>query len=244
MRKLWFAFLIAAMTVTALPAHAAQFVYSGSGTVTSALRSSSAPALTIAAGDQLTFRFSFDTDNAYSLFDGGPSFQVFAQPLTIDSIVIGGRSFTPDLGAATPPALLLGTGFRVLPGDMTSSAVVNQSFIIPGTTSGGLPFASPPTFGATFSLESALRRDLAGAPVTIADVFSPSDAALNRFTLVASSDGRNIARIEGAFTGALSTGAVPEPATWVMLIAGFGLIGATLRRRRRVEQPSIHALCR
>ncbi|MFZ4381623.1 MAG: PEPxxWA-CTERM sorting domain-containing protein [Sandarakinorhabdus sp.] len=26
---------------------------------------------------------------------------------------------------------------------------------------------------------------------------------------------------------------MPEPANWVMLIAGFGLAGATLRRHRR-----------
>lgn len=30
------------------------------------------------------------------------------------------------------------------------------------------------------------------------------------------------------------TGAIPEPASWAMLIAGFGAIGATLRRRRAV----------
>jgi hypothetical protein len=29
-----------------------------------------------------------------------------------------------------------------------------------------------------------------------------------------------------------SSGAVPEPATWAMMIAGFGLAGAALRRRR------------
>jgi hypothetical protein len=32
--------------------------------------------------------------------------------------------------------------------------------------------------------------------------------------------------------GELSFGAVPETATWAMLIAGFGLVGATMRRRR------------
>ena len=32
--------------------------------------------------------------------------------------------------------------------------------------------------------------------------------------------------------GGLNSGAVPEPATWAMMIAGFGAIGGTLRRRR------------
>ena len=29
------------------------------------------------------------------------------------------------------------------------------------------------------------------------------------------------------------TGAVPEPASWAMMVGGFGLIGGTMRRRRR-----------
>lgn len=32
--------------------------------------------------------------------------------------------------------------------------------------------------------------------------------------------------------GNMSTGVVPEPASWAMLIAGFGLVGAAMRRRR------------
>ncbi|WP_448577622.1 PEPxxWA-CTERM sorting domain-containing protein [Thermaurantiacus sp.] len=59
-------------------------------------------------------------------------------------------------------------------------------------------------------------------------------------------DGPNvnqIARLDFFFTGTKTTGigvafdnfqsgVVPEPRTWAMLIAGFGLVGASLRRRR------------
>ncbi|MBN8816664.1 MAG: choice-of-anchor A family protein [Sphingomonas sp.] len=36
-----------------------------------------------------------------------------------------------------------------------------------------------------------------------------------------------------AFTGLAATTAVPEPASWAMMIVGFGMVGAALRRRRR-----------
>jgi hypothetical protein len=39
-----------------------------------------------------------------------------------------------------------------------------------------------------------------------------------------------VASVGGAFSG---TGAVPEPASWAMLIVGFGLTGAMARRRNR-----------
>lgn len=35
----------------------------------------------------------------------------------------------------------------------------------------------------------------------------------------------------GWVAGTITSGIVPEPASWAMLIAGFGLIGASLRRR-------------
>lgn len=37
---------------------------------------------------------------------------------------------------------------------------------------------------------------------------------------------------QGSFTGRLSAPAIPEPASWALLIAGFGVIGAAARRRR------------
>ena len=36
------------------------------------------------------------------------------------------------------------------------------------------------------------------------------------------------------FVSEVTFGAVPEPASWAMMITGFGLVGATMRRRRAV----------
>lgn len=36
----------------------------------------------------------------------------------------------------------------------------------------------------------------------------------------------------GPLIGIAATGAVPEPSTWMMMLAGFGIIGAAVRRRR------------
>jgi hypothetical protein len=40
--------------------------------------------------------------------------------------------------------------------------------------------------------------------------------------------------MDGAFAWSITGAGVPEPASWAMLIAGFGMVGGTLRARRRV----------
>ena len=45
-------------------------------------------------------------------------------------------------------------------------------------------------------------------------------------------DGVFLTAASGATFGDLPSAAVPEPAAWALMIAGFGLAGATLRRRR------------
>lgn len=40
---------------------------------------------------------------------------------------------------------------------------------------------------------------------------------------------------EVAFRTASTMGAIPEPATWALMLAGFGAVGATVRRRRTVS---------
>jgi hypothetical protein len=45
-------------------------------------------------------------------------------------------------------------------------------------------------------------------------------------------DHGNKAWVKATFALAAPTGGVPEPASWAMMISGFGMAGATLRRRR------------
>lgn len=81
------------------------------------------------------------------------------------------------------------------------------SLNINGTPLGFTQFAGPSLFGGTFN----------------APVFSPGTFALTSI-------------VSGSSTLTISeavSSAVPEPATWAMMIVGLGLSGAALRARRR-----------
>jgi hypothetical protein len=60
---------------------------------------------------------------------------------------------------------------------------------------------------------------------------SLNDASFNKGDWFSLDEGEKYgAKITGDFK--LISNAVPEPATWAMMITGFGLVGATIRRRR------------
>lgn len=109
-------------------------------------------------------------------------------------------------------------------------------------------------FGTLFSATASdLLFDFGGADAIIFDNFSFSgddayclDGAAATATCVSPPgtetvflDGGNTAfetvRPTGVQVLASVNGAVPEPASWAMMIAGFGLAGAALRRRQRVS---------
>lgn len=45
---------------------------------------------------------------------------------------------------------------------------------------------------------------------------------------------KGMAGDDAAFSGTLSFAPIPEPSVWAAMIAGFGLVGAAMRRRTRV----------
>jgi PEP-CTERM motif len=66
-----------------------------------------------------------------------------------------------------------------------------------------------------------------GAGITNRRVFITAGAGESIWGLRFSSTG-----VAFEFDNIAALGAVPEPGTWAMMIAGFGIIGATMRRRR------------
>ena len=54
--------------------------------------------------------------------------------------------------------------------------------------------------------------------------------------------GNNFARVGGSITLTSLAGAVPEPATWAMLVLGFGVMGGAMRSRTRKSQVSRQTL--
>ena len=63
--------------------------------------------------------------------------------------------------------------------------------------------------------------------------FKAGDAGtLNFFTGTGSAD--NVGPLLDKVTLSIASGAVPEPAAWAMMLAGFGLVGTAMRRRQKM----------
>ena len=70
-----------------------------------------------------------------------------------------------------------------------------------------------------------------------------NQALLASNTLIVSGTAGNATGADATFAGTLSFGssAVPEPATWAMMLVGFGAVGFGMRRRRSANMPRMQA---
>ena len=128
---------------------------------------------------------------------------------TIDTTTAPTTQTTSAFGTQISYAVVPGT-FNGAPGNATLGFATGDIFAdlnITGTTLGFTQFVSPA--GDLFSLVNNM------------PVFN-----LGTFNLTSIVSGNSTLRISAA------SGAVPEPATWAMMMLGFGAMGATLRRRK------------
>lgn len=148
----------------------------------------------------------------------------------------GAQVFTlPEFnGNGTLGATTIGT-FTFAPGQIFTSALFEGNFgnsTVNSSATGfltldGVTVGTCPSTGPCF--------DGPGLPISFAfsdfSIFADGSA-----TLVYNQTGCCVIRLaESRLTLRAVTGAVPEPATWAMMLLGFGAMGVSLRRRRRTQ---------
>lgn len=161
---------------------------------------------------------------------------------TLAGALFGVTSSTPDITAGTT----FGSSVSLVSSTTGDFSVVpNFTFANVGnvTASTGSPVTLSSTFGSfTGSVTSVSTTGLSGVvsfytigtftPAGALSTFTPGAASLTfSFT---QTGGANSA-VSGSYSLSSPPSGVPEPAAWGMLIAGAGMAGAAVRRRRTLR---------
>ncbi len=170
---------------------------------------------------------------------------------------IGSVSFYKDAATSTPGATLETMSFNLsfyqattTVANLTNNLAGNRgalladfgTFTISGAAPDVLTFASStaftynPSAGALLLQITVLSDTAAGSGLSFkSDIRTPGQGALVRRAY--STDFGTSVATNGLVTtfSSKTAPAVPEPATWAMMLMGFGLVGGTLRRRQKVN---------
>jgi hypothetical protein len=168
---------------------------------------------------------------------------LLANGVTVESINVGGGGLN-DYGQFSGPGSLYANGVagnyfvNADPGTLTSTieSAIGSAFlnynnvtlqVLGGPAGLGITW-TPVNYSGAYdrSIDRTFGFDL---------TFTGIDPGSYNFSINALVDGGIIATETDAFT--VTGGGVPEPASWALMIGGFGLAGATLRRRR--AQPAL-----
>jgi hypothetical protein len=234
-----------ALTLSAAPAHAGDYLYmTGTTDPWGNTQNDAAMDLAFGAGNwDKTNGFNasaFGGTHAFVYLDGGDGisgeFDTFigANLAALESFVTGGGHVFLNAARWTNP--LLNTGFgTTLAGDQFSSAgALTAAGLAAGLDANG---AGAAWTGNYFSHDVVGGVDTCYVTGTAGCVFGSKGAGLfvgGQTTANWQSAGGLQLRANEltlAATGA-TTGAVPEPSTWAMMLIGFGALGAAMRRKQ------------
>jgi PEP-CTERM motif len=153
--------------------------------------------------------------------------------LVVESYRVTGSGFTDLFGLTAPPFATADVRFtlnfdRALQYVGSTSGITLNNSTLPLTSA--LGFSYSPITGTIFVGGNSA--GVAGF-TTLADDFAIVANIANPATPTAFSIGYTTAATPGSlFASFGSIAPVPEPATWAMMMFGFGAVGATMRRRR------------
>lgn len=173
----------------------------------------------------------------YGDCNGGSCFPGQVENVNLDTATTGhvGNTTTQVGFASTTDDIALGQGAASIVSPAPDDLINNLTFSILNGLGFGL---------AEFQIQSdgagTLTINTAGG---LSEVFNFGSTGSNRFSIDAGSaviTSATVTSIAGFNTfrqlrlGAIAP--VPEPATWAMMLVGFGILGGALRRRKTVER--------
>jgi hypothetical protein len=215
------------------------------------LRALAATLIVVAAAPAAAAPVGFTTPILYALGDCTPSctpqFQQvysaaqFSGPILISSIQLeysvgdASQTYVFSLSTSVNPVGALSTNFSAnigtdaqvfYSGALLAPDAFNKANFI------GTSFAYDPANGDLL-LDISHPTSESGSLSTYIGGYSPVLQTVARnYSFFASGPGYVFDQNVGMLTVFNADGAVPEPASWAMLIAGFGMVGAVQRRRR------------
>lgn len=218
---------VAALVAVAQPASARVIEVSGSGTADTIFNIRGGTT-SLPQGAPFSINFSFDSDSLQLL---GSTADSAGYRFETSSLVarIGDYEFRPASSFGTI-SFLRGFGFF---GGSSSERSLTQTFSFRGLPDDA-PFSLPGGLLRTnLSFASVFRYGTDVPPVDAGALTDPALAARGTFTFDGvPGSGRARAGAFGPASGEFVVAAVPETSTWALLILGFGMVGAALRRRR------------
>lgn len=214
----------------ASPSDAALYVMSGSGQIDSitALRSGQSaipPSGSINIGDDFSFSFRFETSNTLPRepFVDDPAVNIYYITVTDFVAQIGTYSYVYDNSYFGNSSLQLWNN---------RSGTDAQSFSFFGRGPNQLPFDTG--VGQTLESLSVSAFDYTASARnsdSISEIAAVSSFAQRSFSWLQYNTGAEFSvHVGGKYNATIA--AVPEPATWAMMLVGFGAMGYSLRRKR------------
>ncbi len=124
--------------------------------------------------------------------------------------------------------------------DTIAGATYNVRFLLAGNPDGGPQIKMLSTIATggmpqinTFDISNSTRADMKWVPVSYSFTAAANTTTLSFFSSTATPFGPAIDNV--------SVSGVPEPATWAMMLIGFGMIGGAMRRKRQTVTARVHA---
>lgn len=185
-----------------------------------------------------SYGFSYPGPSGTFLGGGSPSPDTGFLSFTNSgpTVFTGTLGYTAVEGGGSTDISFSATGLTLAPGATDYFAIGNESSNVGGFGPNGVGIYATGFFGGTPVNLSVNDADVhSGVPR-----LNPCGETVDSFVLQGGSssgcdtgDNFETTQAFGHFTFQGGGGAVPEPATWAMMLLGFGAIGASIRSRRR-----------